>query len=97
MKKNHLLALAVPVIFALSACSSGNAAEVDDAQGIEIHGQVIEVDPELAERVPDGFAPGGVLTAPNSLLAPIGFTDENGDDAGVVPDLVHAIAGKLGA
>jgi polar amino acid transport system substrate-binding protein len=96
MKKIKLAAAVVPLALLLSACGAANGQEASPTGAVEIYGKTVEMDAALAARVSESFAPDGVLRAPNMLMDPIGLTDEQGKNAGVVPDLVQAIGAKLG-
>ena len=98
MKKFQALALTLPLAPLLGACAAGGSGNQDatSSQAVEIYGKTVQADPALAARIPADFAADGVLRAPNMLMDPIGLTDQDGKDAGVVPDLVKAMGARLG-
>ena len=74
----------------LAACSSTETV----ADSVDFYGHTVKLDPELSERVPADWKSG--ITVPLQVLRPNMFVDEKGENVGMQPDLVTAIATKLG-
>ncbi|WP_298039497.1 transporter substrate-binding domain-containing protein [uncultured Microbacterium sp.] len=74
----------------LAACSSNEPV----AESIDFYGHTVEFNQELADRVPADWK--NEITVPLQVLRPNMFVDEAGKNVGMQPDLVNAIATKLG-
>lgn len=97
MKKSMKYLFSLPLILAFTACGSpaGSQPAGGEAQAT-VQGITVSRDEALASRVPDGWVTDGVLKAPVMLAPPTGILSPEGKAEGLVPDLVTAIAAKLG-
>lgn len=96
-----LFASTAVAALALAGCASGGTAggtpEPTDDGTFEIYGVEVPFDEELADMLPEDLQEAGVLTFTTDAAGPPRtFTDENGDIAGVIPDLLLAIGATLG-
>lgn len=94
-----LLGAAASVIgltMVLAGCSADGSGAGSDAapESLDFYGHTVTLDQELADRVPDEWKSG--IVVPMQTLRPNAFVDENNESIGMQPDLVSAIAVKLG-
>lgn len=74
----------------VAACGAG----ADVAGSVQVYGHTVELNQELADRVPTEWK--GGITVPIQVLRPNAFVDENNNPVGVQPDLLNAMSTKLG-
>lgn len=93
MKFFKVLTVGVASALLLGACSSSQNESVE-SKTVDLYGHTISYDEALANRVPDEWKKG--ITVPIQVLRPNAFIDESGGVVGLQPDLMTAMAIKMG-
>jgi len=101
MRAMTLAASVAALTLAVSGCSSPStpgASESPSESGVfTIYGAEVPFDEELAGMLPEDVTEKGTLVfTTDGAAPPRSFVDENGDLAGVIPDLLAAIGATLG-
>ncbi|MFV0375019.1 transporter substrate-binding domain-containing protein [Microbacterium sp.] len=93
------LALAGAALLAVAGCAStdGTGAGGDTPQGTEIYGVEVPFDQDLRDMLPADILEKNTLVFSTDAAAPPRvFVDENGEIAGVIPDMLTALGATLG-
>lgn len=86
-----IVTVAAAAALSLTACTANAPAATES---IELYGHTVTTDEALAAAVPADWKSG--ITVPIQVLRPNAFVDEDGKTVGMQPDLIAALAVKLG-